>query len=226
MLRVIIGSVTLAAIGYGVKKCNEADSCSEAIEDGVLALAEATDNLEDKLGLNEWSFDLTTESTSKSAQTKAKTSTSQTDDKNVIQEQSFHTAKKELYAKTRDEYMAFMQNHNLTAGGEDVVSSKKIKKEKVDATLISDEIDSYRAKILSTLDILTSNVSLAIRYYKDSSKSETVDNINHTMQYITKLAYLKLFDKENNFNKTEVLSVLVDAMSLTSKKDNIHVNLF
>jgi len=60
MLRLILGAVALGATGYGVGKLlvddDFRDSVKDKIQDGAFKAVDGLDWLEEKMGLNEYSF--------------------------------------------------------------------------------------------------------------------------------------------------------------------------
>ena len=59
MLRLILGGIALATVGYGVKKYIEddfKDSIEDKIQDGIFKVVDSLDQFEEKMGLNEYSF--------------------------------------------------------------------------------------------------------------------------------------------------------------------------
>ena len=62
MLPVILGTVALGTIGYGIKKCLNDENCTDVakdkISDGAEALYRGIEKLEEKMGLNEFEFEI------------------------------------------------------------------------------------------------------------------------------------------------------------------------
>lgn len=197
MIPFIIGGVTLAAVGYVIKEYCEEEGCP-------------------------WD-----EPSYSNSASEEDISTASNDESNISFKKSkeFHKFKKEIYKTSMKEYQEFLQKHQLQ--NSTISTEAKLEKYKFDDELITDEIASYITQISETLDILSHNLSLGIRLTQNQQIIEAADvtKLNNYTNSIYTLAHLELFDADQNLNKVEILSALVQAMGSTTQKDMINVSL-
>ena len=137
--------------------------------------------------------------------------------KNGAIAKEFHKQKKSIYKKSMQEYKAFLETQNISDA--ELPLDSKLTKEKFSDERAEDVI-LYIQQISDTLEILSCNLDLEIRYFSDDK-----EKITQYAQSIYALSHLKLFNRKYRVNETEILSALVKAMALTSQKNSIHVDL-
>ena len=137
----------------------------------------------------------------------------------------FHKFRKDIYKASMREYQEFLKKYDIE--DKNTLTYTKLKKDKFSDEQVSDELESYISKISNTLEILSHNLSLGMRMAQNekSLEDDTVVALNNYANSIYNLSHLKLFDKNQMLNKVEILSVLVEAMELSTQKNTIHVNL-
>ena len=197
MLRLIIGGVTLAAVGYAIKEYCEEEGCPWDKPSYTKNTTEEE--------MNNVSNDETIDSFKKS--------------------EDFYKFKKSIYEESMTQYEEFLQKHLLQ--NSEISTEIKLEEEKLSEELITHEVASYIAQISNTLDILVHNLSLETTLLENKQVIEANDatELNSYANNIYALSHLKLFDAYENLNKVEILSSLVQAMGLTIQKNTIPVNL-
>jgi len=219
MLPFIIGGVTLAAVGYGIKECIKDEDCTttlqDKVSDGALALYDGIDKLEEKLGVG--IYDIQTTST-------------QTDDTTSQIEplyklsKDFYKSKKEIYKTSMQKYVEFLSSNSLQS---DISTDIKLQKEKFCDDVVSDEVKEYMQQITTILETTDYNLNFRLKQQKDKTTIDENDkqNIYKDAKNIYELCHLKLYDNDSEVNKVEILSQLVKAMTPTVSKTKYYLDL-
>ena len=196
MLRLVIGGVTLAAAAFAVKEFCEEEGCPW--DDEIYSSADTTETKNKKKDKKKM--------------------------QNTISKE-FHKTKKEFYNPVMKNYEAYLIKYDIDNDGIDV--DAKLHREKFADESIDAQTQEYINKIVNTLDILTYNLSLELRMSigDDKPDDETAEKLDKHAKSIYNLANLQLFNNNNELNQTEILSCLVEAMSLATQKESIHVDL-
>ena len=210
LVRLLIGGVTLAAAGYAVKEYCEQEGCpwDDTITD-----------------LPRYEHEKETEA-------------------NVSYKKAldFHKRKKALYKTSMKIYHEFLEKHDIQ--DDTLRTDTKLLKQKFPDTIIDDEINSYMEKIQTTLEILSYNLALNIKFVgiDDNKRVDemSLELIQAYAKYIYALAHAPffLYDGEvitkfkmsdsfyrKRLNKEELLFRLVEAMSLSMKKESITLDM-
>ena len=207
MLPFIIGGVTLAAVGYGIKECIKNDDCvsttKDKLSDGALALYDSIDKIEEKLKVGIYELEPT--STEKE--------TLQTKETIHKLAKEFYKSKKKIYKNTLKQYKDFTEKPSIDL-------DTKLQKEIFEDSLVTSEVESYIKQILNTLDVISANLDINIRFHNTQ-----VEKIDYYIKSIYELSHLKIFDKSKNINKIEILSTLVQSMESALHKDGIQLDL-
>jgi len=201
MLPIIIGTVAITAAGYALKEFCEEEGCP-------------------------WD----THSASTSSETSNQESKEETD---FTKSLAFHKKRKKLYKNSMKEYQEFLNRYEIT---QDAFSTtQKLEKQKYNDLLIDEEWKSLMLQVEQTLDTLFYNLSLGIKLIKvdDAKKSQDEESLKHLQNYALHIHRLSHINFINDIfpyggcslNKTAILLALVEAMSLMTKKDTIHVDL-
>jgi len=163
------------------------------------------------------------DSTSASATTEEKSDIATV--KSSEKSKEFHKFKKNIYKTSMQEYQDFLEKYKIK--NNDIATDTKLEKQKFSDEQITDEIESYIKQISSTLEILSHNLSLRVRMLQNEKdlEDDVVEKLNRYANSIYSLSQLKLFDRWQNVNQVEILSILVNAMGQATQKDIIHVDL-
>ena len=106
MLRVILGTVALGSVGYGIKKCLTDEDCIDNLKDKIQDVAmkgfEGIETLEEKMGLNEYRF-FTEEDSSNTQDTKT-TSTEASEQERYPMLTTLFKYKKMVVSELEDSY--------------------------------------------------------------------------------------------------------------------------
>ena len=215
LVRLLIGGVTLAAAGYAAKEYCEERGCPW--DDEVITPSPSYEHKQEKEPAEKVSYEKARE---------------------------FHKRKKALYKTSMKTYREFLEKHNIK--DDTLQTDTKLLKQKFPDTIIDDEISSYMEKIINTLETLSYNLALHIKFVGLDENKEIDDESLQLIQTYAKniyaLAHVAFFiDPFSNetitkfkmsdtfyrkkLNKEGLLSTLVDAMSLSVKKESIHVDL-
>ena len=207
LVRLLIGGVTLAAAGYAAKEYCEENGCPW---DDTITPSPSYEH-------------------EKVSHTKAL---------------DFHKCKKALYKTSMKTYREFLEKHNIK--DDTLQTDTKLLKQKFPDTIIDEEINSYMEKILNTLETLSYNLALHIKFVALDENSKVNEKSLKLIQNYAKNIYalahaaffidtpsgdvITKFTMSDSFysdklNKGGLLTVLVDAMSLSVKKESIHVDL-
>lgn len=210
--KILIGGVTLAAAGYAVNEYCEEYGCP-------------------------WDDDAASSSSYRDEE--------ETQEKVSYQKAlDFRKQKKALYKTSMKIYREFLEKHGIK---DDVLQLDiKLPKQKFPDTMVDDDISSYMDKIINTLETLSYNLALNIKFVGlNESKDVDEERLKLIQAYaknIYALAHVAFFvdsfsgeaitkftifnsPYSQKFNKEEILSTLVEAMSLSVQKESIHVDL-
>lgn len=212
LVRLLIGGVTLAAAGYAAKEYCEENGCPW--DDTITPSP---------------SYEHEKEPEEKVSYEKAT---------------NFHKRKKALYKTSMKTYREFLEKHDIK--DDTLQTDTKLLKQKFPDSIIDDEISPYMEKIINTLETLSYNLALHIKFvgFKENKEidEESLQLIQTYAKNIYALAHVAFFmdpfsDEtitkfkmpdtyyRKKLNKEGLLSTLVDAMSLSVKKESIHVDL-
>ncbi len=213
LVRLLIGGVTLAAAGYAAKEYCEENGCPW--DDTITPSP---------------SYEHEKEQEEKVSYEKAT---------------NFHKRKKALYKTSMKTYREFLEKHDIK--DDTLQTDTKLLKQKFPDTIIDDEISSYMEKIINTLETLSYNLALHIKFvgFKESKEidkeslqliqtyAKNIYALAHVAFFIdplsdeaiTKIKMSDTFYYRKKLNKEGLLSTLVEAMSLSIKKESIHVDL-
>ncbi len=160
-----------------------------------------------------------------SSSTTTRDTTKDTKEMLITKSKEFHKTKKELYKPVMKAYNEYLVKYEIDEESAEV--DTKLKREKFADESIDTQAQEYIDKILNTLDILTYNLSLGLRIIVGDDKPDdaTVEKLDKYAKSIYNLSHLQLFNTNHELNQTEILSCLVDAMSLATQRESIHVDL-
>ena len=212
LVRLLIGGVTLAAAGYAAKEYCEERGC---LWDDTITPSPRYEH--EKEPEEKVSYEKAT---------------------------NFHKRKKALYKTSMKTYREFLENHDIK--DDTLQTDTKLLKQKFPDTIIDDEISSYMEKIINTLETLSYNLALHIKFVGLDENKEIDDESLQLIQTYAKniyaLAHVAFFIDPFNYetitkfkmsdtfyrkklNKEGLLSTLVEGMSLSVRKESIHVDL-
>lgn len=195
MLRLIIGGVTLAAIGYAIKEYCEEEGCP---------------------------WDKPSHTNTKNT-TEDETNNVSNDDSKKLKE--FYEFKKDIYEESMTRYQEFLQKHQLQnseISTEIELEEEKLIDELITHEVAS--YIAQISNTLDIL-VYNLSLGIRLLENKQVIEASNVAELNNYANNIYVLSHLKLFDAHENLNKVEILSSLVQAMGLTIQKNTIHVNL-
>lgn len=195
MLRLIIGGVTLAAVGYAMKEYCEDEGCP-------------------------WDEPSYTPSTNISTQIEE----NKVMEKNELANK-FHKLKKQYYKNSMKKYKAYLELNEIIDESiytDQKLKKEDFSNAMIDSE-VENFIERIRdtIEILSNnldLKLHVFEVEKEISEYDKNSMKLYAQNIY-------KLSHLKLFTTLKDINKEEILSSLVEAMPLVMKKESIFVDL-
>lgn len=213
LVRLLIGGVTLAAAGYAVKEYCEEEGCPwDLLENDSFS------NSNDELVATQEKVNYT-----KSAE--------------------FHKRKKKLYKSSMREYKEFLNLYSIE--NDTVEKNAKIVKQKFVDEVVDELVESYMDKIIKNMEILSYSLSIGIKYITSQTEQPTDEDLAQLQAYtksISNLAnvvfFIDRFSGESlirvthynavnriKINKEQILSTLVEAMSLSVEKGNLYVDL-
>ena len=214
LVRLLIGGVTLAAAGYAAKEYCEENGCP-------------------------WDDEITPSPSYEHKQEKEP-------EEKVSYEKAldFHKRKKELYKASMKTYREFLEQHGIEDNT--LCTTTKLLKQKFPDSIIDDDIESCMEKITNILEILSYNLALNIKFValdennKVNEKSlKLIQNYAKNIYALAHAAFfidtssgdvITKFTMSDSFysdklNKGGLLTILVEAMSLSVRKESIHVDL-
>jgi len=214
LVRLLIGGVTLAAAGYAVKEYCEENGCPW--DDEIIPLP-SYEHKQEKEPEGKVSYEKALD---------------------------FHKCKKELYKASIKTYREFLEQHGIEDNT--LQTGAKLLKQKFPDSIIDDDIDSCMEKITNILEILSYNLALNIKFValdeNDKVDEKSLKLIQNYAKNIYALAHAAFFIDtpsgnvitkftmpdsfyRDRLNKGGLLTILVEAMSLSVKKESIHVDL-
>ncbi|RLA79441.1 MAG: hypothetical protein DRG78_12940 [Epsilonproteobacteria bacterium] len=203
MLPVILGTVALGAVGYGIKKCMNDENCSDnvkdKISDGLIKVAEGIDNLEKKIGLNEVTFENEFNFDTQTSEMQETKKTNVPNDFEKLYQLKIDICNKVLEYKIG------------------VIEENEIKKDKTKGVIITEEMETNLASYVYILKTAFNKIK-----YNIDNKTD-VDNMQYV--YLLKDLYLTKIIKRGKLNDKSTEVILKAMRVLLGKKEPILVEL-